>query len=86
MEPLFIKKDGLNLVDLAVRDLTVAAAILRKPRSGVVGLDCRELAGGAAALAVGPNCFSGYCRALDAAVSRVPGLRTANYAIRRSHA
>lgn len=86
MEPLFVKKTDLTLVDLAVRDLTVAAALLRRPRSGVVGLDCRELAGGAAALAAGPTAFAGYCSALDAAVSRIPGLRTANYSIRRSHA
>lgn len=84
MGPLFIKHDGPNIVSLAVQDLTVAAAVLRKPRSGVQGLDCRELAGGATCLAAGPTAFDVYAAALDSALSRIPGLTNRGYILHRS--
>lgn len=73
-----------NLVELAVRDLGVAAAILRKPRGGVVGLDIRELAGGASAFATGPAAADVYCGAVDAGLSRMRGLVNHGYILRRA--
>ncbi len=73
-----------NLVELAVADITVAAAILRRPRGGVLGLDIRRLAGGAAALDIGPRAFDVYCGAIDACLSRMRGLTTYGYDLRRT--
>lgn len=74
---------GPNLVELAVRDLTTAAAVLRKPGSGVVALDVRDLAGGAQALATGPRAFDVYCAAIDAGLGRMRGLGTRGYRLVR---
>ncbi len=73
-----------NLVQLAIADITVAAAILRRPRGGVLGLDVRRLAGGAAALDIGPRAFDVYCGAIDAALGRMRGLTTRGYELRRA--
>lgn len=75
-----------NLVELAVADITVAAAILRRPRGGVLGLDIRRLAGGARAEAIGPQAFDVYCGAIDARLSRMRGLTTHGYELRRAAA
>lgn len=72
-----------NLVQLAIRDLGVAAAILRKPRGGVLALDVRQLAGGAHALAIGPRAFDVYCGAIDAGLARMRGLRNVGYDLTR---
>lgn len=82
---LFIKRTGLNLVDLAVRDTTTAAKLLRKPQSGVLGLDCRELSGGAAALRSGEGAFDTYLGALDVCL-RNAGLRNRGFIIHRKGA
>lgn len=75
---------NLNVVQLAISDLTTAAAILRTKRSGVNALDVRELAGGASALAAGPIAFDRYLAALDAGLSRVGGLTSQGYYLRRA--
>lgn len=74
---------GRNIIDLAVGDLTVAAAILRKPRSGVEGLDVRYLAGGSACQALGEGPFDVYCGAIDAGLGRMAGLTSKGYVIQR---
>ncbi len=68
-----------NLVELAIGDLTVAAAILRKPRGGVLALDIRNLAGARAALDIGPAAFDVYLGAIEAGLSRMRGLRAHGY-------
>lgn len=68
-----------NLVQLALGDLTTAAALLRRSRSGVLALDVRGLAGGAQALAIGPQAFDVYCGAIDAGLSRMRGLKARGY-------
>lgn len=73
-----------NLVELAISDLTVAASLLRSKRSGVVGLDVRELAGGAQAFSIGPRAADVYCAALDAGLSRMGGLTSRGYIIRKA--
>lgn len=73
-----------NLVELAVRDITTAAAILRKPRGGVLGLDVRSLTGGATALEIGPRAFDVYCGAIDLALGHTKGLTMRGYEIRRA--
>lgn len=88
MTALFIDRaregaDNPNVVQLAVRDLEAASAVLRKPRGVVRGLDVRELAGGAAMLARGPVAFDRYCLALDAGLARLPGLVNHGYVLRR---
>lgn len=72
----------MNLVDAAITDLGTAAALLRNKRSGVVGLDVRELRGGAAALATGPAAFDTYLGAIDAGLARMRGLRNHGYVLR----
>lgn len=76
----------MNLVQLAVSDLTTAAAILRRPRGGVRAIDVRSLAGGAEALAAGPGAFDTYCGAIDAGLSRMRGLTSRGYYIERTGA
>ncbi len=75
-----------NLVELAIRDLTVASAILRKPRGGVLALDVRNLAGGRAALDIGPRSFDVYCGAIDAGLARMRGLKSHGYDLIRGAA
>lgn len=74
----------MNLVQLAIDDLGTAAALLRTQRSGVIGLDIRELAGGARALAAGPQTFDVYCGALDSGLARMRGLSNHGYILRRN--
>lgn len=74
-----MQSNSPNLVELAIRDLGVAAAILRKPRGGVLALDIRQLAGGAQATAIGPRAFDVYCGAIDAGLGRMRGLRNVGY-------
>lgn len=75
-----------NLVELAVSDLTTAAALLRNKRSGVTGLDVRFLAGGAVAFGTGPNAFDCYTGAIDACLAKLPGLTNKGYYICRVEA
>ena len=72
----------MNLVDLATRDLGTAAALLRNTRSGVRGLDIRELEGGAQAFATGPGAADIYCAAIDAGLRRLRGLTNNGYVLR----
>lgn len=73
-----------NLVNMAVSDLTTAAAILRKPRGGVLALDVRDLAGGRAAQEAGPQAFGVYLGAIDAGLSRMDSLSNHGYKIVRN--
>lgn len=73
----------MNIIEAAITDLGVASALLRK-RSGVEGLDVRELAGGAAAFATGERAFDTYCGAIDAGLRRMRGLRAHGYVLRSS--
>jgi hypothetical protein len=75
----------MNLVDLALADLATAAALLRDRRSGVVGLDVRELRGGAQAYAQGPQHFDVYLGAIDAGLGRMRGLTNHGYILRKAH-
>lgn len=68
------KLSSFNLVELAVTDLTTAAAVLRKPRGGVLALDLRDLAGGRLAFAAAPAAQDVYLGAIDAGLSRMRGL------------
>lgn len=77
------KLDSFNLVELAVSDLTVAAAILRRPRGGVLALDLRDLAGGRLAFAAAPAAQDVYLGAIDAGLSRMRGLGSRGYRIVR---
>lgn len=72
----------MNLVEAAISDLGTAAALLRNRRSGVTGLDIRELRGGAAAFATGPKAADVYCSAIDAGLARMRGLRNCGYVLR----
>lgn len=74
----------MNLIDLAIGDLGVAAALLRNKRSGVVGLDIRELRGGRVAFASGPISENTYCDAIDAGLRRLRGLKSDGYVLRAS--
>lgn len=76
----------MNLIEAAITDLGVASALLRNKRSGVRGLDIRELAGGASALATGPRAFDTYCGAIDAGLARMRGLSNHGYILRKAHA
>lgn len=71
-----------NLVELALGDLTTAAALLRRSRSGVLALDVRGLAGGAQAFAIGPQAADVYCGAIDIGLSRMRGLRSEGYLLK----
>lgn len=73
-----------NLVELAIGDVTTAAAILRKTGSGVLGLDCRDLRGGRTAFQMGPQSFDVYAGALDTALGHTRGLKTRGYVISHS--
>lgn len=86
MTTRFISTAGLgpNLVQLAVSDLAAASAILGKPRGAVLGLDVRELQGGASAQAAGPKAFDTYLGAIDAGLARLPGLTNRGYVLRRA--
>lgn len=79
-----IKSNAPNIVELAVTDVATAAAILRKPRGVVLGLDLRRLAGGAQCQAIGPQAFDVYCGAVDACLSRMRGLSIHGYELRRA--
>lgn len=68
-------------VQLAVRDLTTAAALLRHAKSGVIAVDVRDLAGGAATMAIGPQAFDIYCGAIDAGLAHMRGLTNHGYRI-----
>lgn len=72
----------MNLVDAAIQDLGTAAALLRNTRSGVVGLDVRELRGGAAAFTTGPQAQDVYLAAIDAGLARMRGLKAHGYVLR----
>lgn len=72
----------MNLIEMAVSDLGTAAALLRNKRSGVIGLDIRELRGGAAAFAAGPISADTYCGAIDAGLKRLRGLSSRGYVLR----
>lgn len=74
----------MNLIEAAITDLGVASALLRNKRSGVTGLDVRELAGGAAALATGPRAFDVYTGAIDAGLRRMRGLKNRGYILCRA--
>lgn len=70
----------------ALDDVRVIAAVLsRTQRHGVVGLDLRLMAGGAQYLAadVPPNVQVAYTGAVDAALTRLPGLEHNANVIRR---
>lgn len=71
----------MNLVQLAIADLTTASALLRKPRSGVTGLDIRYLTGGSKALALGPQAFDVYVGAISAGLDNMNSLTSHNYII-----
>lgn len=70
-----------HIPQLAIADLTVAAALLRSRRSGVVGLDLRHLTGGAQCLAIGPRAWDTYCAAIDAGLSRMRGLTNRGFVL-----
>lgn len=72
----------MNIIEAAITDLGVASALLRNKRSGVRGLDIRELAGGAAAFATGERAADTYCGAIDAGLRRMRGLRAHGYVLR----
>lgn len=76
----------INLVEQAITDLGTAAALLRNERSGVTGLDIRELRGGAVAFATGPAAQDVYCAAIDAGLARLRGLTSQGYILRKAHA
>lgn len=82
---LFIKRrtGDLNIADLVTSDVAVAAAILRKPRGGVRGLDCRHLTGGALCLAASERAFDTYCAVLDLQLRRA-GLSNHGYVLVRA--
>lgn len=75
-----------DAIAAALDDMRVAAAILsRTQRHGVVGLDLRLMAGGAQYLApsVPSNVQVAYTGAVDAALTRLPGLEHNANVIRR---
>ncbi len=71
----------MNLVQMALGDLKVAERLISN--KAVRGLDVRELHGGAQVFAADdPRAADVYCGALDAGLSRLPGLTNRGYVVR----